>query len=121
MRKITFTPRSQTASPEQTRARANQVAELLSLWSSLGAAGLTAEAAPQRPLLAEKARFVVSLAQHYQQQSASQEVLLKAAHHALVALINQYAAQPEQLDKVLALVLRNTMVTSSQVLAKQQT
>ena len=71
MRKITFTHRPQAATPEQTRARADQVAELLSLWFSLGAAGLAAEAAAQQPLLAEKARFVVSLAQQYQKHRAS--------------------------------------------------
>ena len=34
--------------------------------------------------------------------------------------MNQHAAQPDRLDKVIALVLRNSMVASSQMLAKQQ-
>jgi DNA-directed RNA polymerase sigma subunit (sigma70/sigma32) len=111
MRKLNLNIRPKAGSPEDTNARAEQVAELLNLWGGLNSAGLTAEAQALQPLLAYNARFVVSLALQYQKQGVSQEVLVKAAHEALIKLLNQYAGHPEKLDKLLALTLRNSMAT----------
>ena len=86
MRKLTFTTSHQVGALKEEKAGPEQVAELLALWSGLGPAGLTVEASALLPLLTDNARFVISLARQYQNQGVSQEVLVKAAHAALIAL-----------------------------------
>ncbi|MDO7848707.1 hypothetical protein Q5H92_20240 [Hymenobacter sp. M29] len=120
MRKLTLNINPQAGAPEETNARAEQVAELLNLWAGLDAASLTDEAQALQPLLAGNARFVISLALQYQKQGGSQEVLVKAAHEALIKLLNQYAGHPEKLDKLLPVALRNAMVTVVQLSNDQQ-
>ncbi|WP_210520805.1 hypothetical protein [Hymenobacter terricola] len=110
MRKLTLTVNPHTGVPKERKAGTEQVAKLLTLWSGLGAAGLSVEALALQPLLADNARFVVSLAQQYQNQGVSQEVLVRAAHETLITLLNQYAGRPGALNKVMTLGLRNAMV-----------
>ena len=69
------------------------------------------------PLLANNARFVISLARQYQNQGVSQELLVRTAHEALVTLLNQYAGRPGALNKVMTLGLRNSMVAVIQAQA----
>jgi len=109
MRKLTLNITPLAGALEETNTRAEQVAELLALWNGLGFAGLTTDAMAQQPLLASNARFVVSLAHQYQNQGVSQEVLVKAAHAALITVLNQYAGRPDALNKVMTLALRNSM------------
>lgn len=110
MRKLSITSPSHIEVQEGSDAHAKQVASLLALWSSLSTECLTAEALASRPLIDANARFVVSLAQQYQNQGVSQEVLVRAAHETLITLLNQYAGRPGALDKVMTLGLRNAMV-----------
>ena len=120
MRKLTITKHPQARTSEETSARTEQVAELLSLWAGLGSAGLTAEAMAQQLLLAGNARFVVSMAQQYQNQGVSQEVLVRAAHEVLITVLNQCAGRPDTLNKVMTLALRNSMIAVIQMQAGQQ-
>ncbi len=110
MQEITLNTPSQAGASEETNAHVEQVAKLLALWSRLDTTGLTAEALTLQPLLAGNGRFVTSLARQYQNQSVSQEVLVTAAHGALIILLNQYAGRPDKLDKLIPLALRNAMV-----------
>ena len=120
MRKLEFSSAPQADHSAETSADTNQALELLVLWSGLGSDGLTAETLALQPLLADNARFVISLAQQYQNQGVSQEVLVRAAHEALITLLNQYAGRPDKLDKVMALALRNSMVAVIQMQPGQQ-
>lgn len=110
MREFSFTSPSHIEVQEGSDAHARQVASLLALWSSISTECLTAEALVSRPLIDANARFVVSLAYQYQNQGVSLEVLVTAAHRALITSLNQYAGRPDALDKVLTLGPRNAMV-----------
>jgi hypothetical protein len=117
MRKVNIT--SRTAAPEGTNTRAAQDTALLTLWSDLGPADLTAAALPLLPLLQNNARFVISLAKQYQKQGISPEALVKAAHASLITLLNQYAGRRDALDKRMTLALRNAMAALVQMKASQ--
>ena len=120
MRKFKLTSQSQKEYSEEVNVRAVQVTELLALWSGLGSAGLTSGAQALHPLLSDNARFVVSLAQQYQNQGVNQEALVTAAHEVLITLLNQYAGRPDELDKVMAYALRDSMVAAIQIQTRQQ-
>ena len=120
MRKLSFTSSSHIEVQEGSDAHAKQVASLLALWSSLSIESLTPEALVSRPLMDANARFVVALAHQYQNQGVSLEGLVMAAHGALITLLNQYAGQPDELNKVMALALRNSIVDAIQRHADQQ-
>ena len=109
MRKLSFTSPSHIEVKEGSDAHARQVASLLALWSSISTESLTAEALVSRPLIDANARFVVSLAHQYQNQGVSLEGLVAAAHETLITLLNQYAGQPDELHKLMALALRNSI------------
>ena len=120
MRKLSIVKPHNAGTPSEADAHTAQVADILALWSQLGAAGLTREAETLQPLLIDNARFVISLARQYQNQGVSQEVLVRAAHEAFIILLNQYAGRPDKLDKVMALALRNSMVAVIQMQPGQQ-
>ncbi len=117
MRKLSITSPSHIEVQEGSDAHAKQVASLLALWSSLSTECLTAEALVSRPLIDANARFVVSLAHQYQNQGVSLEVLVTAAHRALIALLNRYPSRPGALEKVMTIGLRNSMVAVIQAQA----
>lgn len=100
--------------PEALSQQLGQVDTYLALWTALGATGLSGEGIALPKRLADKGRFVVALAQQYQRPSLRPERLIKVAHEVLITLLNRYAHQPDQLDKLLPLALRNAMVTASQ-------
>ena len=116
MRKLSIVKPHNAGTPSEADAHTAQVADILALWSQLGAAGLTREAETLQPLLIDNARFVISLARQYQ----NQEVLVRAAHEAFIILLNQYAGRPDKLDKVMVLALRNSMVAVIQMQPGQQ-
>ena len=99
---------------DEARRRTVQTEELLSLWTTLGATGLSAEAQVLYPVLEKNAHFVFALAKQYPHPMVSPEMLVTAAHQALVDLLNQYVLRPAKLDKVLVLTLRNAMAVAIQ-------
>ena len=120
MRKLSIVKPQNAGTTPEPNAHTAQVADILALWSQLGAAGLTREAETLQPLLIDNARFVISLARQYQNQGVSQEVLVRAAHEALIILLNQCAGRPDKLNKAVALALRNSMIAVIQMQPGQQ-
>ena len=119
MRQLQFTKQPHALTPEGAREQAEQVESLLLQWAALGSAGLSPEAAALQPLVAQNARFVVSLARQYQNQGVSTEALLTVAHEALIALLNRCAHRPVELDNMLAHTLRNAMIAAIQAQATE--
>ena len=98
--------------PEESGEQTRHLEALLSQWAVLGSTGLSPAAVALHPLIAQNARFVASLVRQYQHRGLSQEALITAPHGALITLLNQYAHRQNQLDKVLAIALRNAMIAA---------
>ncbi|MBJ6146377.1 hypothetical protein [Hymenobacter sp. BT559] len=97
MRKLSLHP-----SPDAT----SQLQVGFAYWATLTAAPLPNPAHQQVALL--NARFVVALAQQYQQQGCSQQELLDAAYRALVHQMQ--TASPAQVERFLAHDVRQAML-----------
>ena len=100
---------SDGATPELNQ---NQLESLQALWASLTSTAQLREDSVTRAQVAMHGRFVISLTRQYQNPIVTPETLLMTAHSALVRLLQQYPNQPFKTEKLLAITMRNAMITA---------
>ena len=106
--------RFQFRSEEASRLRAEQVQTDVDFWATLDTTSLLVSTSAARGCLAQCARFAVSVVHQYAGNVGRRDVLLTAAHQAVIAVLNLYEDQPDRVEKVLAFAVRNAVAEAHQ-------